>query len=39
VSSQRLHRPAVRSYLVTMATPPDGTVCQPERHPFDPDFG
>jgi hypothetical protein len=30
---------AVRSYLVTMSTPPDGTVCQPDHHPFDPDFG
>ena len=30
---------AVRRYLITMATPPDGTVCQPERRPFDPDFG
>ena len=30
---------AVRRYLITTATPPDGTVCQPDRHPFDPDFG
>ena len=26
-------------YLVRLATPPRGTVCKPERRPFDPDFG
>ena len=30
---------AVRRYLVTTTPPPDGTVCQPDRQPFDPDFG
>jgi TAP-like protein len=30
---------AVRRYLITMATPPDGTVCPPDRQPFDPNFG
>lgn len=30
---------AVASYLVTLATPPRGTVCQPDHAPFDPDFG
>ena len=29
---------AVTNYLVTLATPPVGTVCQPNRAPFDPDF-
>ena len=26
---------AVRRYLITTATPPDGTVCQPDGRPFD----
>jgi pimeloyl-ACP methyl ester carboxylesterase len=26
-------------YLVGLITPPRGTVCQPDRRPFDPDFG
>lgn len=26
-------------YLVRLKTPPRGTVCKPERRPFDPDFG
>jgi pimeloyl-ACP methyl ester carboxylesterase len=30
---------AVTKYLVTVATPPVGTLCQPNRAPFDPDFG
>ena len=30
---------AVGRYLTTLATPPRGTVCQPDRRPFDPDFG
>jgi pimeloyl-ACP methyl ester carboxylesterase len=30
---------AVRRYLITRSPPPDGTVCQPDRQPFDPDFG
>ena len=30
---------AVRRYLVTTTPPPDGTVCQPDRQPFDPHFG
>ena len=30
---------AVRRYLVSKTPPPDGTVCQPDRRPFDPDFG
>jgi hypothetical protein len=30
---------AVASYLVTLATPQDGTICQPDHAPFDPDFG
>lgn len=30
---------AVRRYLVTTTPPPDGTVCQADRQPFDPDFG
>ena len=29
---------AVRRYLVTTTPPPDGTVCQPDRQPFD-NFG
>jgi hypothetical protein len=24
---------------MTTTPPPDGTVCQPDRQPFDPDFG
>jgi pimeloyl-ACP methyl ester carboxylesterase len=30
---------AVARYLVTLARPPDGTICQPDHAPFDPDFG
>jgi pimeloyl-ACP methyl ester carboxylesterase len=30
---------AVTKYLVTTTTPPVGTICQPDRAPFDPDFG
>jgi pimeloyl-ACP methyl ester carboxylesterase len=30
---------AVTNYLVTTTTPPVGTICQPDRAPFDPDFG
>jgi pimeloyl-ACP methyl ester carboxylesterase len=30
---------AVTNYLITLATPPDMTVCQPDRAPFDTDFG
>jgi hypothetical protein len=30
---------AVTNYLVTTTTPPRGTICQPDRAPFDPDFG
>jgi pimeloyl-ACP methyl ester carboxylesterase len=30
---------AVTAYLVRLATPPQGTVCQPDRQPFDPNFG
>jgi pimeloyl-ACP methyl ester carboxylesterase len=30
---------ALSAYLVRLATPPRGTVCQPDRQPFDPDFG
>ena len=30
---------AVVNYLVNLVTPPEGTVCEPDRHPFDPDFG
>ena len=30
---------AVGRYLTTLATPRNKTVCQPERKPFDPDFG
>jgi hypothetical protein len=30
---------AVTNYLITLATPQDMTVCQPDRAPFDPDFG
>jgi hypothetical protein len=26
-------------YLTTLATPPNRIVCQPDRKPFDPDFG
>jgi TAP-like protein len=26
-------------YLVDLVTPPRGTVCRPDRQPFDPDFG
>ena len=27
------------AYLVTLITPPKGTVCAADRPPFDPDFG
>jgi pimeloyl-ACP methyl ester carboxylesterase len=27
------------AYMVDLVTPPPGTVCQPDRPPFDPDFG
>ena len=30
---------AVRHYLISTTPPPDGTVCQPDRQPFDPNFG
>ena len=30
---------AVTQYLVTTTTPAAGTICQPNRAPFDPDFG
>ena len=30
---------ALTAYLVHRRTPPRGTVCQPDRVPFDPDFG
>jgi hypothetical protein len=30
---------AVGRYLVTQAAPPSGTVCRPDRAPFDPAFG
>jgi pimeloyl-ACP methyl ester carboxylesterase len=30
---------AVGNYLVNLVTPPQGTICEPARHPFDPDFG
>jgi pimeloyl-ACP methyl ester carboxylesterase len=30
---------AVTKYLVTVTTPPVGTICQPNHAPFDPDFG
>jgi pimeloyl-ACP methyl ester carboxylesterase len=30
---------AVRRYLISTTPPPNGTVCQPDRKPFDPDFG
>ena len=30
---------AVRHYLITTTPPPDGTICQADRQPFDPDFG
>jgi pimeloyl-ACP methyl ester carboxylesterase len=29
----------VAKYLITLATPPNGKVCQPDRLPFDPKFG
>jgi pimeloyl-ACP methyl ester carboxylesterase len=29
----------VAKYLITLATPPDGKVCQSDRQPFDPKFG
>jgi TAP-like protein len=36
--SQCVERWRVR-YLVRLVTPPRGTVCRPDRQPFDPDFG
>jgi pimeloyl-ACP methyl ester carboxylesterase len=30
---------AVTAYLVRLATPPNGTVCQPDRQRFEPGFG
>jgi hypothetical protein len=30
---------AVTKYLVTTEAPPVGTICRPNRTPFDPDFG
>ncbi len=30
---------ATTRYLTTLATPRNGTVCQPNHRPFDPDFG
>ena len=30
---------ALRAYLLELTLPPRGTVCQPERLPFDPGFG
>ncbi len=30
---------AVTRYLVSVVTPPRGTVCRADRQPFDPDFG
>jgi hypothetical protein len=27
------------AYLVDLTTPPNGSVCQPEKQPFDPGFG
>jgi hypothetical protein len=30
---------AVGSFLVDLTTPAAGTVCEPDRQPFDPDFG
>jgi pimeloyl-ACP methyl ester carboxylesterase len=30
---------AIGRYLVTQAAPPSGTVCRPDRAPFDPAFG
>jgi hypothetical protein len=30
---------AYAAYLVHLRLPPRGTVCQPDRVPFDPDFG
>jgi len=30
---------AVANYLITTIPPPEGTKCQPNRAPFDPDFG
>ena len=29
----------VATYLTTLATPPNGTVCQSDRLPFSPKFG
>jgi pimeloyl-ACP methyl ester carboxylesterase len=28
----------MRDYLVDLITPPKGTICQSDQHPFDPDF-
>ena len=30
---------AVRHYLISTTPPRDGTVCEPDRQPFDPKFG
>ena len=30
---------AITAYLVNLSLPPRGTVCQPDRAPFDPQFG
>ena len=30
---------AVERYLISTVPPADGTVCRPDRRPFDPDFG
>ena len=30
---------ASTAYLVHLVTPPRGTVCRSDRHPFDPHFG
>jgi hypothetical protein len=27
------------AYMVDLVTPPPGTVCEPDRQPFDPDYG
>ena len=37
--SQRLPRPGGPPLPDTTTPPPDGTVCQPDRQPFDPNFG
>jgi pimeloyl-ACP methyl ester carboxylesterase len=30
---------AVGNYLVNLIPPAQGTICEPDRHPFEPDFG